>query len=91
MKKLLILLFPLVLLTACKDDGVLVARKFPNVPAELLQACPDLKTVDPNTTKLSDVVEVVSDNYATYYECKNQVDDWIEWYNTQKKIFESVK
>jgi len=30
-------------------------------------------------------------NYNTYYECALKHDAWIEWYQTQKNIFESVK
>ena len=77
------------LLTAC--TAVPVDRKFPSIPTELQQACPDLKTIDINTTKLSDVVDVVVTNYGQYKECQVKVDSWIEWYNNQKKIFESVK
>lgn len=66
-----------------------VKRNFPEVPKELLASCPDLKqTVD--TTKLSDVIKVVADNYSQYHECRIVVDAWIEWYHTQKQIFESV-
>lgn len=79
-----------VLLTGCSTT-VTVHQKFPSVPDDLKQACPELKLVDESTTKLSDVVSVVSDNYATSKECKIRVDSWIEWYNTQKKIYESVK
>ena len=89
MKRLLILLLPVVLLTGCLD--VPVARHFPEVPQDLLVACPDLKLVDPNTTKLSDVVGVVAENYGQYQECKIKVDTWIEWYKSQKEIFDSVK
>jgi hypothetical protein len=89
MKKLIVLLLPIVLLTGCLD--VPVARHFPEVPADLLVACPDLKLVDPATTKLSDVVGVVAENYGQYQECRVKVDSWIEWYNAQKQIFESVK
>ena len=60
---------------------------WPDVPDELIKACPDLKQVS-NTHKLSDVLEVVADNYSTYYDCKSKVDDWIIWYNGQKKIYE---
>jgi len=67
-----------------------VKRKFPEVPQELVQACPDLKLVEP-TEKLSDVLKVVTDNYSQYHECKIKVDTWIEWYKSQKQIFESVK
>jgi hypothetical protein len=75
------------LLTAC---AVPVDRKFPDVPVELQQACPDLKLVEP-TTKLSDVVNIVVTNYGQYKECQVKVDSWIDWYSNQKKIFDSVK
>ena len=83
-----IILSLVVLLTGCMS--VPVDRKFPDVPVELQQACPDLKLINP-TTKLSDVVEIVSSNYGQYKECQVKVDSWIEWYNNQRKIFESVK
>jgi len=67
-----------------------VKRNFPEVPKELVEACPDLKTV-PETEKLSEVLKVVTNNYGQYHECRIKVDTWIEWYNTQKQIFESVK
>ena len=86
--KIAILLLPL-LLAGCLT--VPVVEKFPEVPAELLVACPDLKLVDPNTTKLSQVIGVVADNYGQYQECQIKVDTWIEWYNHQKKIFDNIK
>jgi hypothetical protein len=58
------------------------------VPKELLSSCPDLALVNPKTDKLSDIVSVVSDNYATYYDCKSKVDDWITWYEGQMKIYD---
>jgi hypothetical protein len=76
------------LLSAC--TSVPVDRKFPSVPTELTQACPDLKLINP-TTKLSDVVDIVVTNYGQYKECQVKVDSWIDWYNNQKQIFESVK
>ena len=88
MKRLLIIL-TVMLLAGCND--VPVARNFPEVPADLLVACPDLKLVDTNTTKLSEVVGIVADNYSEYQECRLKVDSWIDWYKTQQKIFDSVK
>jgi hypothetical protein len=76
------------LITGC--SSVPVAIKFPDAPTDMLTACPDLK-VTPETAKLSEVLPVVVDNYGQYYTCKDRVDNWIEWYNTQKKIFNSVK
>lgn len=86
--KYLVLLAPF-LLAGCifGKDPVPVKQVWPDVPKELLDACPDLKQVDPNTAKLSDIIDVVSDNYATYYNCKAKVDDWIIWYNGQKEIY----
>ena len=84
MKKTLILL-SIVMLAGC-STVVPVKQKFPEVPQELLKPCPDLKEVDP-TTHLSDVLRVVTENYSQYHECRITTDTWIEWYNTQKSIF----
>jgi hypothetical protein len=64
-----------------------VDKKFPDVPKELMVACPDLKLIEEGTTKFSTVLSVVKDNYAQYSECKIEVDNWIKWYNDQKEIF----
>jgi len=76
------------LITGC--SSVPVAVKFPDVPKDMLETCPDLKTV-PETTKLSEILPVVVDNYGQYYTCKDTVDSWIDWYKSQKKIFDSIK
>lgn len=88
--KRLLLIAPILLLTACAVTAP-VTMKFPEVDPELLTACPDLKTVEPGTTQLSKVLPVITDNYTTYHECRLKVDDWVKWYNGQKKIFEEVK
>jgi hypothetical protein len=84
----LLLIVPVLLLTGCLATPV--QRSFPEVPEELKVACPDLMLLEP-TTKLSEVVSVVAKNYGQYQECQIKVDTWIEWYKTQKQIFESVK
>lgn len=86
--RIALLVIPL-LLAGCLSTPV--KRNFPEVPADLREACPALKEVNPATTKLSEVVSVVSSNYGEYQECKIKVDGWIEWYATQRKIFEEVK
>jgi hypothetical protein len=86
--KKLLLLIPIVLLTGCLTTPV--KRNFPEVPQELMEACPDLKTVQ-ETEKLSEVLKVVTSNYGQYHECRIKVDTWVEWYKTQKQIFDSVK
>ena len=84
----LLLIVPVLLLAGCLATPV--QRSFPEVPEELKVACPDLMLLEP-TTKLSEVVSVVTKNYGQYQECQIKVDTWIEWYKTQKQIFESVK
>lgn len=91
--KRLICLLPIFFLSGCitfGKDPVPVKMKWPEVPTELLEACPDLKSIDPNTTKLSDVLEVAVDNYRNYHECRLKLDTWIEWYKTQKRIMDSL-
>lgn len=88
MKKLALLIAVLVL-TGCQS--VPVTPKWPEVPKELLESCPDLKTVDPSNNKLSTIIDTVTDNYSEYYECKSTVDDWITWYKGQQKFWETLK
>ena len=89
MKKLLVLgIF--ILLTGCAGT-VPVKMSFPQIPETLKQSCPDLEETKPDVTKLSETLKVITDNYSQYHECRIKVDSWIEWYNTQKSIFESVK
>jgi hypothetical protein len=86
MKKLLILL----LLAGCSTT-VPVARKFPEVPDVLMVPCPPLTQIKEGTTKLSEVIGVVTDNYFEYHKCSDKNDLWMEWYKAQKEIFDSVK
>jgi hypothetical protein len=85
MKYLLILL----VLAGCSTT-VPVKMKFPEVPDKLLQKCPQLQKLGEDV-KLSDVSKTVTINYTTYYECAVKNDAWIEWYQIQKHIYESVK
>lgn len=90
MKRLLILL-TVMALAGCKDDGSQQIPKFPDAPEELMTACPDLKNINPDTDKISDVLAIVTDNYAKYHECRLKVDAWIDWHKTQQKIMNEVK
>ena len=85
MKYLLLVL----LLTGCSTT-VPVTSKFPEPPKYSLQTCPQLQTLKEGS-KLSEVATTVTINYSTYYECAVKNDAWIEWYQIQKHIFESVK
>jgi|688.fasta_scaffold1742923_1 hypothetical protein len=89
MKRLAVIL-PLILLVGCATP-VPVTPKWPAVPAELLAACPDLKTIDPKNEKISAFVEIVADNYKEYYQCSDKVSSWILWYNEQQKLWKTIK
>lgn len=85
MKYLLLVL----LLTGCSTT-VPVTASFPEAPSTLLEQCVDLQKLN-NDAKLSDVTKSVVLNYTTYYQCAVKHDAWIEWYRTQKAIFEKIK
>jgi hypothetical protein len=85
----IVALLMLLLVTGCSTT-VPVTAKFPEVPQHLMVKCPELKKLD-DEPKLSEVSKTITANYTTYYECAIKNDSWIEWYNIQKNIFESVK
>jgi hypothetical protein len=80
----------LLLLVGCSTT-VPVTRHFPDAPGNIaLTACPQLQKLT-EEAKLSDISKTVTINYGTYYECAVKTDAWIQWYQIQKNIFESVK
>jgi hypothetical protein len=78
------------LLVGCASQPVPVKMKFPEAPTTLLDPCHELKTLDKDA-KLSDVAKTINENYTLYHECSIKSKAWVEWYKTQKKIFEDVK
>ena len=82
-------IFFIAMFSGCSTT-VPVTAKFPNVPEQLLVKCPQLEKLG-NEVKLSDISKTVTTNYTTYYECAVKHDAFIEWYNVQKNIFESIK
>jgi hypothetical protein len=82
-------LIALLLLSGCSTT-VPVTVKFPAVPLELMETCTELKTLS-DEAKLSDVAKSVVNNYTLYYQCAVKVDAWIEWHESQTKIFKEVK
>lgn len=87
--KYLLILSTAVLLSGCLATPV--KRTFPDAPKELMQICPDLAMMPVTSDKLSEMLKVVTENYSQYHECRIKNDLWIEWYKTQKEIFDSVK
>jgi hypothetical protein len=82
-------IFFFAMLSGCSTT-VPVTAKFPNTPENLLVKCPQLEKLG-NEVKLSDISKTVTANYTTYYECAVKHDAFIEWYNVQKNIYESIK
>lgn len=76
-------------LTGCTTI-VPVKVDFPKAPDTLKQKCSELSKVK-DQANLSDIAKIVSDNYTKYHECSMKNDSWIDWYETQKKIFDGVK
>jgi uncharacterized protein YceK len=87
--KRIFLVLSVLLMVGCAATPI--KRTFPSIPEELKSGCGDLRTIDTATDKLSDIITVVVENYGQYHECKIKNDSWLEWYNTQKRIFDSVK
>lgn len=79
----------LLMLAGC-STVIPVVAKFPAAPVLGTGACPQLQTVADNA-KLSELTATVTANYSTYYECAVKSDQWNEWYEIQKRIFEDVK
>ena len=78
------------LLAGCSTT-VPVARNFPNATPELMKKCEALKKVEGDKVAITEMLKVIVQNYTLYYECSTKVDGWQDWYNEQKKIFDSVK
>jgi len=80
----------LVFLTGCATS-VPVTMSFPQVPEALAKPCDLLLPLDTTKKDLTDLLENTTDNYAKAKECHAKSKAWLEWYETQKKIFEEVK
>lgn len=84
----IILMFILAMCAGCSTTAPVTA-KFPEPPKLGQGKCPQLQTVK-DGVKLSELTSTVSLNYSTYYECAVKSDQWNEWYEIQKRIFEKV-
>lgn len=67
-----------------------VKQEFPVAPAVLLERCPDLLQIDDGKNSLRDMLKVVIQNYALYYQCAEKTHGWQDWYTEQKKIFDGA-
>jgi len=86
-----LLIASLVLCLSGCSTIVPVAAKFPPPPGKsAMTECVQLAKLEKDAS-LSDISRTVTMNYSTYYECAVKTDAWIEWYQVQQKIYESVK
>ncbi len=85
------LILALTLLLAGCSTAVPVKQTFPVAPSILLERCPDLMTIDDGKNSLRDMLKIVIQNYALYYQCAEKTHGWQDWYVEQKKIYENVK
>lgn len=82
--RLIAVIVPSLLLSGCFGS----LPKWPDIPEGLDKPCPELKLVPKGTTELSDMLNVINDNYAEYHKCKAKIDLWNKWYQQQKKNYE---
>jgi len=91
--RLLSIFFVTLFVTGCSlfKQPVPVVPKFPNATPELMKKCESLKQIEGDKVSIADMLKVVVNNYTLYYECSTKVDGWQDWYNEQKKIYETIK
>ena len=85
----LIFIALLLVISGC-TTVVPVTPKFPEIPETLMKECPALEKLE-NGSKLSDIAIIIAKNYSKYNECAIKHSGFIEWYNTQQKIYEELK
>lgn len=82
--------FLVALITGCSTTAPVV-MKFPDAPAALKEPADKLTPVIKENPQLSDIIENANENAGKYYELREKYRSWQEWYEQQKRIFDSVK
>ena len=36
------------------------------------------------------MMKIIAENYSLHYQCSTKVEGWHEWYEEQKKVYETV-
>ena len=88
-----ILVFSFILfISGCSlfQKPVPIAPQWPDAPLQLKKKCDELKTVAGEKISITDMMKVIVENYALHYQCSTKVEGWNEWYEEQKKIYETV-
>lgn len=85
------ILLALTLTLAGCASVVPVTQKWPEAPGlQSQQPCGELKSL-PNNPTLSQVAEVVNQNYTQYYQCVVKLEAWQNWYQQQQIIHKDLK
>lgn len=82
------ILASVIFLASC-STVVPVKQEFPVAPSILLEKCPDLMQVDDGKNSLREMLKIVIQNYALYYQCAEKTHGWQDWYNEQRKIYDN--
>lgn len=82
----LLILASALFLISCSTT-VPVKQEFPVAPSILLERCPDLMVIDDGKNSFREMLKVVIQNYALYYQCAEKTHGWQDWYNEQRKIY----
>lgn len=90
MKRYILFFLVLIPLAGCSIITP-VKRTFPDVPPALKERCEALRLISGDNVTITDMLKTVISNYTLYHECSTKVEGWNEWYEEQKKIFNSVK
>jgi len=91
--RLLVVLLTAITISGCGMMAKLIPAKpqWPEVPKELTEKCPDLKTIEGNQIAVTDLLKRVVENYTLYYECSLKNDGWNDWYVKQRDLYNKVK
>lgn len=94
MKYLSILLLALSLNGCAMMNYFNLKPKWPDPSSEeSMKPCEDLKKFEnKNSDGSVDLIafqQLIVENYLLHYKCSDKNDNWIDWYNTQKRVYES--
>lgn len=67
-----------------------VKQEFPKVPNTFMEKPVQLESV-PDNSSFSNMLDVMLNNYSSYYVLSERLVAWQEWYKQQKDIFEKAK
>jgi len=73
-------------LTSAKPD---FPAPYTDEATKSMPQCSELKSIPPDVNNLSSVFKIIAENYTSYWQCSNKVDGWNNWYNVQKRNYES--